>query len=82
MSGEENLNLINTQEFCGENNSEKKLYLLQLPKELCRIKNLKLNFNDLKNDSIVEIVNKFLFFFLNFRLNYIFLRKKKSILLI
>ena len=51
------INLINSDEFCSENKSEKKLYLVQLPKELSGIKNLKLNFNDLKNGSIVEIVS-------------------------
>jgi hypothetical protein len=51
----ESINLINSEDFCGDS-SEKKLYLIQLPKELSKIKDLKFNFNNLKNGSIVEIV--------------------------
>ena len=52
---DQNIKLINSEEFCSEN--EKKLFLIQLPKELVGIKNLKLNFNDLKHGSIIEIVS-------------------------
>jgi hypothetical protein len=53
---DKDINLINSQEFCSENKSEKQLFLVQLPKELNGKKNLKFNFNELKNGSIVEIV--------------------------